>query len=241
MNEKPSAKKIRVAILDDHQGTLDGYAYRLTPHANIEVAATARFGDQLEPMLANNKVDVLLLDVSVPSAENDPNPYPLLYMLPRLRESYTALAILIISMHKQRTLVKAVMDAGAKGYILKDDRQAIVQLGEIITSVAAGGVYFSEQSFAMLTDKISSAEDVKLLTRRQREALSLSASKPDLSMDDLAEELDIAASTLRNLLSDSYRRLKVHNRTAAIAKARDLGLITPYPPETNAAAKAPLR
>jgi len=241
MNKKSSAKKIRVAILDDHQGTLDGYAFRLTPHTNIEVAATARFGDQLEPMLADNTVDVLLLDVGVPSAENDPNPYPLLYMLPRLRKSYPAMAILIISMHKQRTLVKAVMDAGAKGYILKDDRQAIVQLGEIITSVAAGGVYFSEQSFAMLNDKFSSAEDVQLLTQRQREALSLSASKPDLSMDDLAKELKIAGSTLRNLLSDSYRRLKVRNRTAAIAKARDLGLITPYPPQTNGGAKAPRR
>ncbi len=229
----PRKKRIRVAILDDHQGTLDGYAYRLTPYKNINVVATARFGDQLEGMLSNDGVDVLLLDVGVPSAENDPNPYPLLYMLPRLHEQHPDMAILIISMHKQRTLVKAVMDAGAKGYILKDDRQAIVQLGEIITSVAAGGVYFSEQSFAMLTNRPSSTEGVGPITKRQSEVLSLFAAKPDAKMEDLAKELDIASSTLRNLLSDSYKRLNVRNLASAIGRARELGLITPFPPSPH--------
>jgi DNA-binding NarL/FixJ family response regulator len=229
----PKKKKIRVAILDDHQGTLDGYAYRLTPYKNINVVATARFGDQLEGMLANGGVDVLLLDVGVPASENDPNPYPLLYMLPRLHEQHPDMTILIISMHKQRTLVKAVMDAGAKGYILKDDRQAIVQLGEIISSVAAGGVYFSEQSFAMLTNKQTSPEGVRPITKRQREVLSLLAAKPDAKMDALAKELNIVPSTLRNLLSDSYKRLKVRNLASAIGRARELGLITPYPPSLN--------
>ena len=94
MNSKASSKKkIRVGILDDHQGTLDGYAYRLTPYANIDVAASARFGNQLEEMLASNTIDVLLLDVGVPSSEDDPSPYPLLYLLPRLKKNYPAMAI----------------------------------------------------------------------------------------------------------------------------------------------------
>lgn len=229
-NKRGVKKKIRVAILDDHQGTLDGYAYRLTPYKNIDVVASARFGDQLDEMLKNKQVDVLILDVSVPSGEGDPNPYPLLYKLPRLRKQYPDMAILIISMHKQRTLVKAVVDAGAKGYILKDDRQAIVQLGEIVASVAAGGAYFSEQSYAVLTNKLASANDVQSITPRQREVLSLFASRPDVKLKDLAKELNIASSTLRNLLSDSYRRLNVRNLTAAIVRARELGLITPFPP-----------
>lgn len=234
MNKMKSAeKKIRVAILDDHQGALDGYAYRLAPHGNIEVVATAQFGNLLEPMLAEHVVDVLLLDVGVPSAEDDPNPYPLLYLLPRLHETYPDTAILIISMHKQKTLVKAIMDAGAKGYILKDDRQAIMQLGEIIASVSAGGVYFSKQSYAVLTDKVPALEDVQPLTQRQQEVLSLCAANPGLTMDDLAKELKIAGSTLRNLLSDSYKRLQVRNLAAAIIKARELGLITPFPPTAS--------
>jgi len=227
-------KKIRVAILDDHQGSLDGYAYRLSPHANIEIVATARFGNQVEPMLKQHAVDVLVLDVGVPTTEDDQNPYPILYVLPRLHNAYPKMAILVISMHKQHALVKAVMEAGANGYILKDDRQAIVQLGEIITSVAAGGVYFSEQSYAVLSEKPSSADEVHFLTKRQCEALSLTASMPNKRTEEVAAKLDIAPSTLRNLLSEAYKRLHVNNRIAAIAKARELGLISPFPQDPQA-------
>lgn len=72
---------------------------------------------------------------------------------------------------------------------------------------------------------------MKNLTPRQLEVLSLSAALPDLSSAQLAQRLGIAASTLRNMMSEAYLRLGVHNRAAAIAKARQLGLITPYPPD----------
>ena len=125
------------------------------------------------------------------------------------------------------------MEAGAKGYIIKDDREAILQLGDIITSVAAGGVFFSKQSYDVLAGEETDPGEIKMLTKRQLEALSLCAADPNMSTAILAEKLSIAPSTLRNLLSDSYLRLNVNNRAAAISKARQLGLITPYPPFAN--------
>ena len=231
MVSQQQLETIRVAILDDHQSTIDGYSFRLREHENIKVVATARFGSEIEGILAENEVDLLVLDISMPTSEEDSNPYPLLYMLPKLREQYPDTAILIISMHKHRSLMRALMNAGAKGYILKDDRKAILQLGDIITSVAAGGVYFSEQSYAVMADNQSRDDDVKPLTPRQVQVLSLSAAYPDMSTAKLADQLEIAPSTLRNLMSESYLRLGVRNRAAAIAKARQLGLITPYPPD----------
>lgn len=223
---------IRVAILDDHQSTLDGYAYRLDKYKNIVVVATARFANQLDEMLQQHSIDLLLLDVSVPIAENDPNPFPLLHKLPQLRTDYPETAILIISMHKHRTLVRAVMDAGAKGYIVKDDRQAIVQLGEIITSIAAGGIFLSDQSYAAMADS-GPRDGIKALTPRQIQALSLCAAAPDVSTAELARKMNIAPSTARNMLSDIYLRLNVRNRASAIFKARQLGLITPYSPDPD--------
>jgi DNA-binding NarL/FixJ family response regulator len=230
------AHKVRVAILDDHQSTLDGYAYRLSENRDIRVVATARFGEQLEPMLNAHAVDLLVLDVGVPMSAEDPNPYPLLHAIPALLESHPKLAILIISMHKQRTLMRALMDAGAKGYILKDDTESIVNLADIVASVAAGGVYFSKQSYRLLAGTGPEDQDFRMLTKRQVEALSLYAAAPEKSTAELAKQMNIAPSTLRNLLSDAYFRLHVHSRAAAIAKARQLGIITPYPPETNLAA-----
>jgi DNA-binding NarL/FixJ family response regulator len=176
---------------------------------------------------------VLILDVSVPASKDGHTPYPLFNVLPRIKKEYPSLTILVISMNKQRTLVRAVMDAGAKGYILKDDEQAFLKLGEIVTSVAAGGVYFSQQSYEALTNKPNLNDDVEMLTERQREALSLCAAYPGYTKDKIARKLGIASSTLRNLLSDSYRRLKVNNLAAAIIKAHQLGLITPLDPEVK--------
>jgi DNA-binding CsgD family transcriptional regulator len=62
------------------------------------------------------------------------------------------------------------------------------------------------------------------------ELLSLCAAYPDASTADLAQMMSISNSTVRNLLSNLYLRLGVHSRTAAVEKARAMGLITPRPP-----------
>lgn len=235
MNEKMDPQdKINVAILDDHQSMLDGYAFRLSQYPNIDLVATARFAGQLPELLAANPVDVLILDVSVPVSEEDLAPFPIFHTIPELIDKNPGLNILVISMHKQNTLIRAAMDAGARGYILKDDRKSILKLGEIIQTVASGGVYFSEGAYAMSAGNGTTSSQAAILTPRQREALSLSAASPEMSSAELAAKLKIAPSTLRTLLSDAYARLEVPNRGAAVARARQLGLITPYPPSPDA-------
>ncbi len=224
-------KKIRVAILDDHQSVVDGYVYRLSANKNIQVVGSANYGSQLDELVKDGNIDVILLDVSVPNSEQDESPFPLLSVLPRLRKDYPEMAVLVISMHGERPLVRAVMDAGANGYILKDDRQATQQLAEAVTLVSTGGIYLSKQLRALFT-KPGPMDPVQNLSKRQLEALSITAAYPEITTEDLAKRMDIAPSTVRNLLSKAYRRLHVRNRTAAITRARQLGIITPYPPQT---------
>ena len=222
-----SSCKIRVAILDDHQSILDGYLYRLSQAPDIEVVGTAAFAEDLEPLLADCQPDVLLLDVFVPISIDNPNPYPILQAIPNWLQIYPHLSILIISMYNVRALVKAVMEAGASGFILKNDQAAIRELGNIVRSIANGGIHFSKQPHQHLLKLIS---EESLLTVRQLQALSLCVAYPDATTDELAGRMGVANSTVRNLLSGAYLRLNVHNRTAAIAKARQLGLITPQGP-----------
>ncbi len=225
-------KEIRVAILDDHQSVVDGYAYRLSANKNIQLVGSANYGDQLEDLVANGNVDVLLLDVSVPNSEQDENPFPLLNVLPRLRRDYPRMAVLVISMHGERPLVRAVLDAGANGYILKDDREATLQLAEAVTLVSTGGIYLSKQLRNLFTEP-DPMDSVQNLSKRQVEALSIAAAFPEISTENLANKMNIAPSTVRNLLSKAYKRLHVRNRSAAITRARQLGLITPYPPQAG--------
>lgn len=219
-------KKLRVAVLEDHPVVVDGYTLRLSAYPNIELVAAARNGEQLDRLLEEHEVDVLILDVVAPAREGTLAPYPLFSVIPSLRSQYPGMAILIISGHKQPTLIRSVMEAGASGYIIKSDVAATERLGQIISSLGGGGMYLSEQSVAALAQTDASG-DIEMLTDRQREVLSLCAANPGMSTDDLAKQLSIASSTVRNLLSNCYKRLRVNNMTAAVLKARELGLITP--------------
>lgn len=215
-------KKIRVAILDDHQSIIDGYQYRLGQRPEIDVVATGRTSQDLEPMLSAYKPHVLLMDVNVPISPDVLTPFPILNVIPRLLQEYPDLVILVISMHTEWTLINAVLEVGGSGYILKDDRAAIQNLGNIILSVAHGGIYFSQR----IKDQLLSHQDTApLLTTRQLQILSLFAANPELTAAAVAQEMNLSHSTVRNLLSKAYLRLGVHNRAAAISKAQHLHLI----------------
>lgn len=217
--------KIRVTILDDHQSIVDGYVYRLSQSPLTEVVATISFGDQLEPALKEHPTDVLLLDINVPAGPESLNPYPILYLIPKLLQIHPGLNILVISMYAERGLIRAVMEAGASGYILKDDQVSLQGLANLVASVAAGGIYFSPKVHDVYVKYLTKEDG--LLTGRQLEVLSLSAAYPNSTTAELAKKMTISNSTVRNLLSAAYLKLEVNNRAAAIAKARQLGLILP--------------
>ncbi len=220
------SKKICVTILEDHQSIIDGYLFRLNKISEIEVVAILGFGEELEDSLKNFPTDVLLLDVNVPTASNNSNPYPILHIIPKLLDLYPNLVILVISVNVERGLICAVMEAGASGYILKDDRATIQDLGNVVVSIAHGGIYFSQKAHQLFlrneTQKMN-----ELLTTRQLDALSLCAAYPEALTSELAQKMSISNPTVRNLLAGAYVRLGVHTRAAAIAKARELGIITP--------------
>lgn len=219
--------KVKVVILEDHQSIIDGYSFRFSHSEYIQVIGTVSYGVDLEPLLALQPTNVVFLDVSVPTALDNLNPYPILHAIPRLRQLYPDLVILVISMLTERGLITAVMEAGANGYILKDDREAIKGLEQIVLNLLDGQIYISKQAQLQFPDRVMDQELETSLTRRQLEILSLCGAYPDLSLQNIAQKLSIEHSTVRNTLSQAYFRLGVPNLASAVLKARRLGLITP--------------
>jgi two-component system, NarL family, nitrate/nitrite response regulator NarL len=218
--------KTRVTILDDHQSIVDGYLYRLNQKPEIKVVATLAYGDELESTLAEHPTDVLLLDFSIPTGPLNNNLYPTLTQIPRLLQLYPDLDILVISMYSERGLIKAVMEAGASGFILKDDSAAIQNLGNIVLSVAQGGIYLSHKVDILYQKSNSFNNEEPTLTHRQLEVLLLCAAFPNDKTDELAKKMTVSNSTVRNLLSGAYLKMGVNTRAAAIDKARKLGLLS---------------
>jgi two-component system nitrate/nitrite response regulator NarL len=223
------AVKIRVTILDDHQSIIDGYRFRLGNSPRVEVVSAIGYGEELQVTLEKHPTDVLLLDINVPISEDNPNPYPILHVIPDLLQKYPNLAILVISMHAERGLIRAIMEAGASGYILKDDQSTLRDLENVVASVSSGGIHLSRQANDILL-RGGTVGNEPPLAKRQVEVLSLCLSYPDSSTAELAKKMSISNSTVRNLLSGAYIKLGVHTRIAAVTKARQMGLISPVTP-----------
>ncbi|MBM4424279.1 MAG: response regulator transcription factor [Chloroflexi bacterium] len=219
------AGKTKVAILEDYQLTLDGYGSRLGASPEIEIVGMVSYGEEIEPLLEAHPADVVILDINVPTSPDNPNPYPITHVILSILRAHPNIAVLVVSMVTERSLIKAIMEAGANGYILKDDSAAIRELPAIVQSVAGGGIYLSQKAHQELM-RHRTKDLQPILTPRQQEALALCAAYPDSSTDELAEKFSVTNSTVRNLLSGAYLRLGVHNRTAAITKARQLGFLT---------------
>ena len=215
------AAPIRVAIIDDHQSIIDGYIHRLEGRPEVEVVASGLNGADLQAILSAQPVDILLLDLSIPSSAQEHNPYPVFHELPALMRKYPDLKIIVISMFTQLSLVKAMFDLGIKAYIFKDDQVSIQMLANVVKTVAEGGVYMSQGAYP----GPSVPQPAQILTPRQQEVLSLCMAYPNLTTNALALHLNISTSTCRNLLSGAYRRLGVQNRAAAIAEAQRLGIL----------------
>jgi DNA-binding NarL/FixJ family response regulator len=220
-------EKIRVAILEDHQSTIDGYNLRLAEYPNIIVVATALFSEEIITLLETYAADVLILDINVPISKDNRNIQPIHKLITELKKEFPKLVILVISMHAQRAMIRSILEAGTKGYILKDDFASVRNLGSIIKTLAKGGTYMSNRVSEIV---FSGHIEESILTPRELEVLSICAAYPDENSADLADRLNIANSTVRNFLHKIYIKLQVHGRAAAILKAQEKGLLSSTEP-----------
>lgn len=214
-------KKIRVAILEDHQSVIDGYFFRLGPSLDVEIVGVCLYGNELDEVLSSMFVDVLLLDLSVPISSDNSRSFPVRHELRKIFGQYPNIKVIVLSVFDQKALVYEMLKIGVSGYIVKDDEHAVKNLENIIKSVSGGGLYLSSN----LNINPSFEKHNSLLTPRQLEALSLCVAFPDMASSVLAQKMDISSSTFRNILSGAYERLDVRTRNAAVKRAEDLGLV----------------
>lgn len=215
-------EKIRIGVLDDHIATARGYKSKLEKNPSLSVAWIANYYQEVESYLKTHATDILILDIEVSNAPDTTEPYPILHAIPLLLEKFPEIKIVVISMHNRPVLIKAVKKAGASGYILKDDVVSYEKLDQVLINISKyDSIYFSPEALRVLTHP----DEIPSLTPRQSEILSFIASNPTMKTKDLAEQLFVSPSTIRNHLSDIYLALEVNSRSSAILKAQQLGLI----------------
>jgi DNA-binding NarL/FixJ family response regulator len=212
-------------MLDGHQGILDGYHYRFDPLPHISIVLEARNAADLEAGLAHTPADIVLMELRAPASAQNPAAYPIQHLLPRLLTRYPGLVVVIFSSVADPRHIHSAVEAGARGYIIKDDAEIYPALAQVLTAVHQGENYYSPTAQAALSQAAPRPGARGLLTKRQLQALSLCAAYPSYSQARIAVEMNVRPSTVRNLLSQAYQRLEVNSRPEAVQRAQKLGLL----------------
>jgi len=128
-------KKRMILIVDDHPITREGVARRISSEADMSVCCEADSAQEALQLLEKQKLDLVLLDISLAESSG-------LDMLKDLRTRFPNLRTLILSMHEESLYAERALRAGARGYIMKG--ASCEELIQAIRQVLAGEIYLSE-------------------------------------------------------------------------------------------------
>jgi len=208
---------IRLIVIDDQTLVRQGIISLLRLDAAIEVVAQAADGSDVVPLVQQFQPDVLLMDIRMPLV----NGIDALHLLQQAQLQVPVLMLTTFDDHQQ---VLEAMLAGARGYLLKD--VALDVLLQAIRTVAAGGALLQPA----LTDRILQARnadaghtDSEKLSPKELEVLRLLAA--GFSNREIAAAVFKSEGTVKNQVSAILAKLGVRDRTKAVLKAIDLGLL----------------
>ena len=215
---------IRVVLADDHVFVRDGIKSLLENEANIEVVGEAIDGADALEVVAQNKPDLLIVDIRMPHLTD-------IEVVEKLRGENNNVKIIMLSMHESEEYVLKSIKAGADGYLLKGSSKE--EFLKALHTVAAGGKYFSGDISSILISQLTNSStslepkqslaDEMMITKREKEILTLLLSGK--GNKEIAEALDISKRTAEVHRFNLMKKLKVKNLMELSNKATEYSLI----------------
>lgn len=212
---------VHIMIADDHSMIREGLKNLLELDGDIEVIAEAVDGDDCLKKLETIKPEVLLLDINMPKKNG-------LEVLQALKARRSKLKVLVLTVHNEIEYLMKAVDIGVNGYILKDSESA--ELKKAILTITQGETYIQPSLIPALNSKMieknQDEERIDVLTRRELEVLKLLA--VGMYNKEVAEKLNISERTVKNHVSNIFKKLEVTDRTQAAVFAIRNNLIKLY-------------
>lgn len=185
----------------------------LTEHG-IEIAGRAQNGHEALEKIEARKPDVALVDLRMPRISG-------VEVARRAAGSSPETAVVLYTAYGDRAHLLEAIDAGARGFVLKEAPMA--DLGRAVEMVAGGAVYV-DPVLASTFARSGAADRLQTLTQREREILRLLADGH--SNEEIGKRLFISAETVRTYVRKAMKKLEADTRTEAVAKALRQSLIT---------------
>jgi two-component system response regulator DesR len=199
-------RRIRVVIAEDQGMVLGALATLLGLEPDVEVVGRAADGTAAWRLVEQLRPDVLVSDIEMPGATG-------LELAARIRDAKLATRVLIVTTFGRPGYLRRALDAGVRGYLLKD--QPSEELTAAVRRVAAGGRVVATELAETAWDSADPLND------RERDVLR--HAEQGLSNKEIAEVLALSPGTVRNYLSEAAQKLGADNRIEAARIARANG------------------
>jgi DNA-binding NarL/FixJ family response regulator len=198
-------------LVDDHFLVRRGFRRLLEDDPQISIVAEAADGHEAVDLALRHLPDVIVMDFALPGMNGAIAARKILDNLPEM-------AILILSMHSEPACVRSCLDAGARGFLLKNAMD--LELVQAVKTVAAGGTVLDPR-LAFTAGTAGTAPD---LSPREAEILQLIVNGK--SNKDIAVILDISANTVAVHRANIMQALDIHNTAELVVYAIRNGLVS---------------
>ena len=208
---------IRIVVADDHPIVRAGIVSLLEQAPGIEVVGEAADGAEAVELAASEHPDLVLMDLRMPGVDGASATASIVAAGDGTR-------VLVLTTYETDDHILAAIEAGASGYLLKAAPQAEILAG--IRAVAAGETVLAPSIAAKLVSRVrADAASVAppTLSPREREVLALVAA--GRSNPEIARDLYIGEATVKTHLLHAFEKLGVNDRTRAVTRAMELGLL----------------
>lgn len=199
----PDASPIRIVLIDDHAVVREGVRAVLETDADFGVVGEFGSGNEALASVAALAPDVALVDLKMPGLSAPET-------IAALRERVPGIRILVFTSFGEDALIRATLDAGATGYLLKDALQH--DLIAAIRSVAAGETYLAPAAQRQLMELLRKPQPARdALTVRETDVLKLIAE--GLSNKQIGKRLTLTEGTVKGYVSQILAKLRLEDRT----------------------------
>lgn len=199
---------IKVMLADDHILIREGIRQLLEFDGSIEVVAEANDGEECLNKIEEDTPDVLLLDINMPKKNG-------IEVLKEIRGKKLPIKVLILTVHNEIEYLLRAVDIGVDGYLMKDSEFA--ELKRAIETVMDGDIYIQPALVPSLNTRLVARDvdkdKIDSLTKRELEVLIQVAS--GMANKEIAGALDISERTVKNHISNIFKKIDVSDRTQA--------------------------
>lgn len=199
---------VKILLVDDHSMVREGLKQLIEFEHDFIVVGEAANGIQALEKIESLNPDVVMLDINMPKMNG-------IETLKAIKEKKYKTKVIMLTIHNEVEYLMKAIEIGCEGYLLKDSNSIVLR--RAIKTVYAGETFVQPSIIptlnAGLTEKSKSSDKLSTLTRRELEVLKLIAE--GLFNKEIASRLDISERTVKNHISNIFKKIDVSDRTQA--------------------------